>query len=182
MNRIKILLMAAVLLVTMVSISAVPATAQSETLVYLPNFGPTGVGGTFSCTDGPPFTSVYPSTANNPNPSGNCDFSQNGQPSGLVCNTPTTVTFPNGETLSGSICSSSGDQEPGQSHCGPWQTGWYVSSGGWWYGWSWRWCHNPSEQGDPYYVDWASWAWGGYAGPDVSPGYKYSVPAGPGPA
>ncbi len=73
-------------------------------------------------------------------------------------------------------------QVVGQPVCGPWQIAWYVSSGGWWYGWSWRWCHNPSEQGDPYYVDWASWAWGGYAGPDVSPGYKYSVPAGPGPA
>lgn len=65
-------------------------------------------------------------------------------------------------------------------YCGPWQIAWYVSSGGWWYGWSWRWCHNPSIQGG-WYVDWASWAWGGPAGPGETPGYKYSVPAGPGP-
>lgn len=71
-------------------------------------------------------------------------------------------------------------QEPGQPHCAPWQIAWYVSEGLWWYGWSWRWCYNPSLQ-DPWYVDWASWAWGGYAGPSYSPGYQYSVPAGPGP-
>jgi len=71
-------------------------------------------------------------------------------------------------------------QEPGQPHCAPWQIAWYVSEGLWWYGWSWRWCYNPSLQ-DPWYVDWASWAWGGYAGPSFSPGYQYSVPAGPGP-
>jgi len=71
-------------------------------------------------------------------------------------------------------------QEPGQPHCAPWQIAWYVSEGLWWYGWSWRWCYNPSLQ-DPWYVDWASWAWGGYAGPSYSPGYQYSVPAGAGP-
>ncbi|HLL38450.1 MAG TPA: hypothetical protein VK357_02150 [Rubrobacteraceae bacterium] len=89
-------------------------------------------------------------------------------------------TMPVGTTSAAPPASASA-QVPGQPVCGPWQIAWYVSSGGWWYGWSWRWCHNPSVQGDPYYVDWASWAWGGYAGPDVSPGYEYSVPAGPGP-
>ncbi len=71
-------------------------------------------------------------------------------------------------------------QEPGQPTCGPWQIAWYVSEGLWWYGWSWRWCYNPSLQ-DPWYVDWASWAWGGPA-PNQTPGYKYSVPAGAGPS
>lgn len=71
-------------------------------------------------------------------------------------------------------------QEPGQPTCSPWQIAWYVSEGLWWYGWSWRWCYNPSLQ-NPWYIDWASWAWGGYAGPGYTPGYQYSVPAGPGP-
>lgn len=71
-------------------------------------------------------------------------------------------------------------QEPGQPNCAPWQIAWYVSEGLWWYGWSWRWCYNPSLQ-NPWYIDWASWAWGGYAGPGYTPGYQYSVPAGPGP-
>ena len=71
-------------------------------------------------------------------------------------------------------------QEPGQPQCAPWQIAWYVSEGLWWYGWSWRWCYNPSLQ-DPWYIDWASWAWGGYAGPGYTPGYQYSVAAGPGP-
>ena len=75
---------------------------------------------------------------------------------------------------------SGGNQIVGQPTCGPWQIAWYVSYSGWWYGWSWRWCHNPSLE-NPWYVDWASWAWGGYAGPDIPPGYKYSVPAGSGP-
>ncbi len=50
-------------------------------------------------------------------------------------------------------------QMPGQPVCGPWQQARYVSATGWPYIWNWRWCHNPSEQGDPYYVDWAGWEW-----------------------
>ena len=50
-------------------------------------------------------------------------------------------------------------QMPGQPTCGPWQQARYVSATGWPYVWNWRWCHNPSEQGDPYYVDWAGWEW-----------------------
>ena len=50
-------------------------------------------------------------------------------------------------------------QTPGQPICGPWQQARYVSATGWPYIWNWRWCHNPSEQGDPYYVDWAGWEW-----------------------
>jgi hypothetical protein len=50
-------------------------------------------------------------------------------------------------------------QMPGQPICGPWQQARYVSASGWPYIWNWRWCHNPSEQGDPYYVDWAGWEW-----------------------
>ncbi len=94
---------------------------------------------------------------------------------GLVA--PTVVTVP---TSAGTPVASAIAQEPGQPHCAPWQIAWYVSEGLWWYGWSWRWCYNPSLQ-NPWYIDWASWAWGGYAGPSYSPGYHYSVPAGPGP-
>jgi hypothetical protein len=50
-------------------------------------------------------------------------------------------------------------QNVGQPVCGPWQQARYVSVLGWPYIWNWRWCHNPSEQGDPYYIDWASWNW-----------------------
>jgi hypothetical protein len=50
-------------------------------------------------------------------------------------------------------------QMVGQPICGPWQQARYVSASGWPYIWNWRWCHNPSEQGDPYYVDWAGWEW-----------------------
>ena len=50
-------------------------------------------------------------------------------------------------------------QTVGQPTCGPWQQARYVSASGWPYIWNWRWCHNPSEQGDPYYVDWAGWEW-----------------------
>ncbi len=83
-------------------------------------------------------------------------------------------------TIGGEPASSAIAQEPGQPTCGPWQIAWYVSEGLWWYGWSWRWCYNPSLE-NPWYEDWASWAWGGYAGPSYSPGYQYSVPAGAGP-
>lgn len=106
MNRVKIVLIAAVLLVTMVVYFAVPVTAQQEgTVVFLPTFGPGGSGGTFDCTDGPPFTSSFP------HPGGNCDFLLPGQPEDLFCDTHTTLTFfhPNTgreETLSGYICSS----------------------------------------------------------------------------
>lgn len=89
-------------------------------------------------------------------------------------------TMPLGPTSAALPASAASAQVPGQPTCGPWQIAWYVSSGLWWYGWSWRWCYNPSLQ-NPWYVDWASWAWGGYAGPGNTPGYKYSVPAGPGP-
>ena len=58
--------------------------------------------------------------------------------------------------------------------CGPWEQAWYVSHGGWWYSWSWRWCHNPSVQGG-WYVDWASWQWGSYAGPGYTPGFQYDT-------
>ena len=51
-------------------------------------------------------------------------------------------------------------QTVGQPTCGPWQQARYVSASGWPYFWWWRWCHTPSEQGDPYYVDWAGWEWG----------------------
>lgn len=83
-------------------------------------------------------------------------------------------------TTEGDPPSSASAQVPGQPTCGPPRIGWYVSSGLWWYGWSWKWCYNPSLQ-NPWYIDWASWAWDGYAGPGYSPGYQYSVPAGPGP-
>ena len=90
-------------------------------------------------------------------------------------------TMPLSPTETGPAAAAGAQQQvPGQPYCGPWYIAWYVSYSGWWYGWSWRWCYNPSLQ-YPWYVDWASWAWGGYAGPGFAPGYYYSVPAGPGP-
>jgi hypothetical protein len=53
--------------------------------------------------------------------------------------------------------------QPGApNYCGDYQTAYYVSSGGYWYAWVWRWCHNPSIQGG-WYVDWVNWYWGSYA-------------------
>jgi hypothetical protein len=43
----------------------------------------------------------------------------------------------------------SASAQPGApDYCAPYQTSWYVSSGGWWYAWVWRWCHNPSIEGE----------------------------------
>jgi hypothetical protein len=64
--------------------------------------------------------------------------------------------------------------QPGApDYCGPWQQSWFVSSGGWWYFWRWRWCHNPSLQ-NPWYVDWSGWQWFGPAPPRAPPGFQYS--------
>jgi hypothetical protein len=62
-------------------------------------------------------------------------------------------------TMAGGSLAASAQTMPGQPTCGPWQQARYVSASGWPYIWNWRWCHNPSEQGDPYYVDWAGWEW-----------------------
>ena len=65
-------------------------------------------------------------------------------------------------------------QVPGQTvACAPWGKAWYVSHSGWWYFWWWRWCYNPSLQ-SPWYVDWAGWDWGPYAG--LPPGYYSGGP------
>ena len=62
-------------------------------------------------------------------------------------------------TMVGGSLAASAQTIVGQPICGPWQQARYVSAMGWPYIWNWRWCHNPSEQGDPYYIDWASWNW-----------------------
>ena len=70
----------------------------------------------------------------------------------------------------------SASAQPGApDYCGPYKTAYYVSSGGYWYAWVFRWCHNPSIQGG-WYPDWVNWYWGSYAGPGYSPGYQYTVP------
>ncbi len=67
-------------------------------------------------------------------------------------------------------------QLPGQPVCGPWHLAWYVSRGGYWYFFWWRWCHNPSlGPNDFWYIDWAGWGWGPWAGPGWSTGYQYST-------
>jgi uncharacterized repeat protein (TIGR01451 family) len=105
-NRIKIVLIAVVLLVTMVVSFAVPVAAQQGgTVVYLPGFGPGGIGGTFDCTDGPPFTSSFP------HPGGNCDYLHPGPPADLFCDTHTTLTHVSAnsgleEIIPGYICTS----------------------------------------------------------------------------
>ena len=43
--------------------------------------------------------------------------------------------------------------QPGApTYCGDYKTAYYVSSGGYWYAWVFRWCYNPSIQGG-WYVD-----------------------------
>ena len=74
--------------------------------------------------------------------------------------------------------------QPGApTYCGPYETAFYVSSGGYWYAWVFRWCYNPSIQGG-WYIDWVNWYWGSpangpgnyLAGPGYTPGFQYSVP------
>ena len=66
-------------------------------------------------------------------------------------------------------------QTVGQPTCGPWQRAWYVSRGGYWYFFWWRWCHNPSLGPQyAYYIDWAGWNWYGPAPPWLSPGWYYN--------
>ncbi len=68
--------------------------------------------------------------------------------------------------------------DPGQTqYCGPTQQSWYISSGGWWYFWNWKWCYNPSIQGG-WFVDWRGWGWYGPADPPYTPGYQYSAAPG----
>ena len=73
--------------------------------------------------------------------------------------------------------------QPGApTYCGDYRTAYYVSSGGYWYAWVFRWCYNPSIQGG-WYIDWVNWYWGSYdrgpgyhlAGPGLVPGYQYTV-------
>lgn len=73
--------------------------------------------------------------------------------------------------------------QPGApTYCGPYKTAYYVSSGGYWYAWVFRWCYNPSIEGG-WYIDWVNWYWGSYeqgpgnflAGPGLAPGYQYTV-------
>ena len=81
------------------------------------------------------------------------------------------------------ISEASAQQPPigGPTYCGPWQLAWYVSYSEYWYFWFWRWCYNPSlppseTVGGGWYVDYASWRWGSYAGPGVPPGFQYNAP------
>ena len=96
---------------------------------------------------------------------------------------PTIVAPPpvggSSKTGVGPRVSSAQVSEPGQpTYCGPWYQAWYVSASQYWYSWSWRWCYNPSVQGG-WYVDWNSWQWGGYAGPEFPLG---PYPLSPSPA
>lgn len=77
----------------------------------------------------------------------------------------------------------SASAQPGApTYCGDYRTAYYVSSGGYWYAWVFRWCYNPSIQGG-WYIDWVNWYWGSYAngpgnflaGPGYTPGYQYTV-------
>lgn len=93
-----------------VGVLALAPSAQAQTnptIIFVP--GQPGVvsqGITLACSGGPPFTVEIPSGG----PPGNCDVtSLGGSPSGLVCETPTTVTATTGLVpvfvLQGFICS-----------------------------------------------------------------------------
>jgi Domain of unknown function DUF11 len=60
-------------------------------------------------------------------------------------------------------------------YCGPWRYAWYVSRSGYWYYWTWRWCHNPSIPPPGWFVDWAGWRWDDPA-PGAAPGYHSGGP------
>ena len=81
---------AAVAAVLLAAAFAPPPIAQSpaDSAVYLP----LGNGATYSCAGGPPF--VVDNHHHSGDSSGNCAIQQIGPPPvGLVCDTPTTITF-----------------------------------------------------------------------------------------
>ena len=82
-----------------------------------------------------------------------------------------------GGTTSQAVTQTATNQQQivGQPTCGPWQRAWYVSRGGYWYFFWWRWCYNPSLGPQyAYYIDWAGWNWYGPAPPGLSPGWYYN--------
>ena len=83
----RILFMGVAITTAMLLASLQPAVAASsaDSLIYFAV--PGGLGGTYSCTSGPPFVSELGSTQEN------CTLYQVGAPTGLVCDIPTTVTF-----------------------------------------------------------------------------------------
>jgi hypothetical protein len=81
------------------------------------------------------------------------------------------------------VGSKSAHAQPGATiYCGDYKTAYYISSGGYWYAWVFRWCYAPSIQGG-WYIDWVNWYWGSYdrgpgnwlAPPGLAPGYQYTV-------
>jgi hypothetical protein len=65
-----------------------PAMAQTPAEQNLIYFGvPSGPGGTYACSSGPPFVSELGSGQDN------CTFYQSGVPGDLVCDALTSITF-----------------------------------------------------------------------------------------
>ena len=86
MRRIKSIFVVAAATVAMLIASIPPAMAeQDDTVIYFPVT--LGNGATYSCTGGPPFVS------SNDDSTGNCSVRQIGQPTDLVCDVPTNITF-----------------------------------------------------------------------------------------
>lgn len=89
MKSIRILFMTTTFTLTILLAYTLPAMAATpaNSLIFFPV--PHGPGGTYSCSSGPPFVSDTGSNS----PQTNCTLQQSGAPSGLRCDTPTTVTF-----------------------------------------------------------------------------------------
>ena len=66
-------------------------------VVYVP-----ALNQTFTCEGGPPFIFAFTGEQ----PPGNCSFQQEGQPSGLVCDTQTTFTIEGFATYPAFLCAS----------------------------------------------------------------------------
>jgi hypothetical protein len=101
MRRIKSVFVVAAATVAMLIASIPPALATPEdSIVFFPVT--LGNGATYSCTGGPPFVSSNDST-------GNCSVRQIGQPTDLVCDVPTNITFLHDQhefAADGSLCRS----------------------------------------------------------------------------
>jgi hypothetical protein len=99
----------------------------------------------------------------------------------LVAGSAATVVVGGLEVSSGTQTAVAQPGAP--TYRGPYETAFYVSSGGYRYAWVYRWCYNPSIQGG-WYIDWVNWYWGSLAngpgnylaGPGYTPGFQYSVP------
>ena len=101
----RILFMIATFMVTMLTITVIPAMASSQEAADSIVFFPAGNGATYSCAGGPPFVHNGDDVS-----MGNCSLEQLGAPPGSECDAPTDITFIHDmheEVLDARLCHSS---------------------------------------------------------------------------